>query len=206
MEPVKKTICDSCTSFSQLLSTYYHSGQYYRDIQFVVGQASGYIRSLPKTTGRETVILDIDETCLDNSPAIESFHKEEVWQAWLGKGQAESIPATLELYKEIIEKGYRVIFITGRDEGKRQATERNLQVVGYEKWDEIYFYPILEGVNGPCFSPIFGSAANYKTAVRWTLVARGYQIVANIGDQTSDLAGGYAQKTFKLPNPFYAIA
>jgi len=28
-------------------------------------------------------------------------------------------------------------------------------------------------------------------------------IIANIGDQESDLAGGFAEKTFKLPNPFY---
>ncbi len=33
--------------------------------------------------------------------------------------------------------------------------------------------------------------------------AEGYVIIANIGDQTSDLIGGYAEKTFKLPNPLY---
>jgi hypothetical protein len=30
-------------------------------------------------------------------------------------------------------------------------------------------------------------------------------IIANLGDQFSDLAGGYAERTFKLPNPFYSI-
>jgi len=31
----------------------------------------------------------------------------------------------------------------------------------------------------------------------------GYVIVANVGDQNSDLVGGYCRKFFKLPNPFY---
>jgi putative acid phosphatase of HAD superfamily subfamily IIIB len=31
------------------------------------------------------------------------------------------------------------------------------------------------------------------------------QIIANVGDQQSDLDGGYAERTFKVPNPFYFI-
>lgn len=32
-----------------------------------------------------------------------------------------------------------------------------------------------------------------------------YHIVANVGDQQSDLTGGYADQDFKVPNPFYFI-
>ena len=35
--------------------------------------------------------------------------------------------------------------------------------------------------------------------------AQGYDIVANVGDQYSDLAGGHADRAFKLPNPFYFL-
>jgi len=35
-------------------------------------------------------------------------------------------------------------------------------------------------------------------------VDQGYAIVVNIGDQMSDLDGGFAERTFKLPNPFYS--
>ena len=35
--------------------------------------------------------------------------------------------------------------------------------------------------------------------------ALGYDIVANFGDQLSDLTGGFADKTFKLPNPMYFL-
>ena len=37
------------------------------------------------------------------------------------------------------------------------------------------------------------------------IAAMGYWIIENMGDQPSDLAGGYAERTFKLPNPFYRI-
>ena len=33
----------------------------------------------------------------------------------------------------------------------------------------------------------------------------GYRIIANVGDQESDLTGGGADRSFKLPNPFYFI-
>ena len=33
----------------------------------------------------------------------------------------------------------------------------------------------------------------------------GLLIVVNMGDQDSDLAGGYAERTFKLPDPFYYV-
>jgi hypothetical protein len=35
--------------------------------------------------------------------------------------------------------------------------------------------------------------------------AEGYTIVANIGDQPSDLAGGHSERTFLPPDPFYRI-
>jgi hypothetical protein len=34
---------------------------------------------------------------------------------------------------------------------------------------------------------------------------RGTGFIANIGDQPSDLAGGFSQQTYLLPNPFYRI-
>ncbi len=33
----------------------------------------------------------------------------------------------------------------------------------------------------------------------------GYDIVANFGDQFSDLNGGFADRTFKMPNPMYFL-
>jgi acid phosphatase len=47
----------------------------------------------------------------------------------------------------------------------------------------------------------------YKTTARADIEdAQHFTIIANIGDQISDLVGGHAQKCFKVPNPFYFIA
>jgi acid phosphatase len=49
------------------------------------------------------------------------------------------------------------------------------------------------------------SLSDRKTAARRALYREGYTIVANLGDQESDLRGGYAEHTFKLPDPLYRM-
>ena len=45
----------------------------------------------------------------------------------------------------------------------------------------------------------------YKSGTRAYIRSQGYHIVANFGDQFSDLKGGFADKTFKMPNPNYFL-
>jgi len=45
----------------------------------------------------------------------------------------------------------------------------------------------------------------YKSGTRAYIESQGYEIVADIGDQFSDLLGGFADKTFKMPNPNYYL-
>jgi predicted secreted acid phosphatase len=45
----------------------------------------------------------------------------------------------------------------------------------------------------------------YKSGTRAYIESQGYDIVANFGDQFSDLLGGFADKTFKMPNPNYYL-
>jgi acid phosphatase len=70
---------------------------------------------------------------------------------------------------------------------------RNLRAIGCDDYQAMVFKP--EG------DP--RSNAEYKTAERQLFQAEGRKIIANIGDQKSDLTGGFAEKTFKLPNVFY---
>jgi acid phosphatase len=49
------------------------------------------------------------------------------------------------------------------------------------------------------------SAAARKVEMRRALATDGFTIIANLGDQQSDLAGGFAERGFKLPGPFYRI-
>ena len=45
----------------------------------------------------------------------------------------------------------------------------------------------------------------YKSGTRAYIESQGYDIVGDFGDQFSDLLGGYAEKTFKMPNPNYYL-
>jgi predicted secreted acid phosphatase len=45
----------------------------------------------------------------------------------------------------------------------------------------------------------------YKSGTRAYIESQGYDIVADFGDQFSDLLGGHADKTFKMPNPNYYL-
>ncbi|HEY7024287.1 MAG TPA: HAD family acid phosphatase [Candidatus Limnocylindrales bacterium] len=45
----------------------------------------------------------------------------------------------------------------------------------------------------------------YKSGTRAYIESQGYTIVANFGDQLSDLIGGFSAKTFKMPNPNYYL-
>lgn len=47
--------------------------------------------------------------------------------------------------------------------------------------------------------------ADFKSQARQAIEADGHTIIANVGDQLSDLTGGYAERCFKVPNPFYFI-
>ena len=45
----------------------------------------------------------------------------------------------------------------------------------------------------------------YKSGTRAYIESKGYDIVGNFGDQFSDLENGFADKTFKMPNPNYFL-
>ena len=89
--------------------------------------------------------------------------------------------------------GVEVVFLTGRPERFRAATEKNLQAIGCGEFAKLICKP----------NDFQGTMEKYKSAERAQLEAGGVVIIANLGDQESDLAGGHAERTFKLPNPFY---
>ena len=111
-------------------------------------------------------------------------------------GHDPAIPATLTLYKYAINHGVAVFFVTGRREYERAETARNLRTVGYHHWKGLFLEPNDYDKT---------SAVSFKVAQRKKIVKMGYDVVENVGDQYSDLRGGYSDMTFKLPNPYYHV-
>jgi hypothetical protein len=48
-------------------------------------------------------------------------------------------------------------------------------------------------------------STHFKAPVREEIERLGYTIIANMGDQPSDLIGGHAEKKYLLPDPFYRV-
>lgn len=195
-EPVNLAVC------KQNAVKYHDSGAYMNDVANVTQKALRYLELRIKRNhfkGKPAIILDIDETALSNYPDLLKLDFggtiSEIRQLE-DKGTDAAIQPTLKLYRFAKEHHIAVFFITGRFEEERAVTMNNLKNAGYTHADGLI---LRTGKyrNAP--------AATYKTAVRKKIVSEGYDILLNIGDQKSDLRGGYADETFKLPNPYYFI-
>lgn len=181
------------------IRAYVDSGRYLADIAVVAKRAEAWLveRAGRKTAGeRLAVVFDLDETLLFNWPHIgrnDFGYVPAVWDAWVERGEAPAIEPVREAYRAARRLGIDVIFLTGRRERDRAGTEKNLRAIECGEYAALICK--ADGAKG--------TSAAWKTAARERLVKEGWMIVANIGDQESDLAGGFAERTFKLPNPFY---
>ncbi|HEX2862491.1 MAG TPA: HAD family acid phosphatase [Lacunisphaera sp.] len=181
---------------------YIASGLYGREVTKVAVSANKYLAkrlAKPVKEGeKRAIIFDIDETAVTNLSHItaQDFgYIPAVWKRWVAEGQARAIVPVQQVYDLAVRNNVAVFFITGRKASDAAATEKNLREVGYSTWTKIYY----------AADDFQGSARLFKTGARRAILNEGYTIVANIGDQQSDLVGGMAERTFKLPNPFYLI-
>ena len=189
---------------------YYDSGAYLTDLQLAAAPAIAWINDEAPRVNRPAVVFDIDETALSNWEAIKANDFGRVidgpctelpagpcgWRAWDLRAQSTAIPPTTDIYNTARDRGAAIFFITGRDETQRAATDRNLQAVGYTGYTQLIMEP--PGAH-------YVSTADFKAPQRALIEHQAYTVIANIGDQPSDLDGGFAERTFLLPNPFYRI-
>jgi predicted secreted acid phosphatase len=189
----------------QELRTYIESGAYAKRIAEVALLANKYlIKRIERGTkpGRKlAIVFDIDETVLSNLPHIlaQDFgYMPKNWAAWVAAGRAPAIIPVQTIYETAVRGKIDIFFISGRKEEDRASTERNLREVGYETWTKVFLLP-------PPSADVTMTLRGFKIDTRRKLEQDGYVIIANIGDQNSDLVGGYAERFFKLPNPFYLM-
>jgi predicted secreted acid phosphatase len=192
----------------------YKSDGYDKDIKLVFDDASGYVMSRIDNVKRPAIVLDIDETSLSNWPNIDADdfgfiqkgscplrpHFPCGFDAWVGKGRADKIAPTLEFFNAVRSRKVAIFFVTGRRDAQRAVTVRNLRRAGFEGWTGLMTRPDDD----------HGSVMTFKSGERAKIEKDNdkrerYTIIANIGDQQSDLDGDHAECKFKVPNPFYFI-
>jgi acid phosphatase len=200
----------------------YRCTDYMNDFAAVVAGARDWVEKRAPQIEKPAIVFDIDETSLSNW--AELYHNRFVYvmrgrcdlddsdklcgdRAWELSARASALQPTLELYrlartlKDKSGEGVAIFFITGRtdDAAIRAATAKDLREVGYDRWTKLILRP--RSSHGP--------VSIYKSSERKQIEQQNYRIIANIGDQYSDLIGDpdddHAERCFKLPNPFYFI-
>lgn len=87
------------------------------------------------------VVLDIDETVLDNSPyqaqcILQNISYPRRWDEWCNKAVAEAVPGALEFTKYARGNGVSVFYITNRKQHLKEATIKNLNRLGFPHADD----------------------------------------------------------------------
>jgi predicted secreted acid phosphatase len=183
----------------------------------------------PKKAARPAVILDVDDTSL----ATWNYEIASNWAfnpttngQFVTDQKFPAVPGMVAMATAAAGEGYAVFFLTGRGAAQEAATLGNLTGDGVgvdagfpqpttltDGEDGLFTKPAVADypayLKTACATEISAGAScstiHYKSATRAHIESLGYDIVANFGDQFSDLKGGFADRTFKLPNPNYFL-
>jgi predicted secreted acid phosphatase len=133
---------------------------------------------------------------------------------WVQDERFPATPGMVSLVNAAHDAGCTVVGLTGRNDDQKAATVGNLDKLGYEGFTAGDYYTKWTG-EGSSQQPGYITCAESKcTTIEYKSQTRahvessaggGYTIVANFGDQFSDLIGGHALAQVKLPNPTYYL-
>lgn len=149
-----------------------------RDVKAVIDQARPYVEQRTQNSGSEkqAIVLDIDNTSLESDFTFAY--------------PAPAVEPVLQLARYAHTRGVDLFFVTARPDILTLPTQHNLETVGYP----------VAGLYVRGLPDLFTEVGAYKTAKRAEIEKKGYTIIANIGNSPTDLVGGHAEKTFKLPD------
>jgi len=164
------------------------------------------------------VILDVDETVLDNSESEErniragTAYSEAQWADWCHERKAAPIPGALDFTRAAAAKGVVVFYVTNRDRALEQATRDNLAKYGF---------PLDAGRDTVLTRAERPEWTSSDKSSRRGVVARDFRILLLIGDDFGDFVAGarstlaarraledanaamWGMKWIVLPNPMY---
>src|SRR5262249_16046700 len=162
-----------------------------------------------KFSATPAIVFDVDDTTL-NTYSYEIYSNfvfnSATNAAFVNAAVFPPVPGMPALAAHAASDGYTIFFLTGRPENQRPATVTNLANTGYTAPDTAHLY-MSDQANEPWVSSCAPSCTRtqFKSLTRQHIESLGYYIVANFGDQFSDLNGGFADETVKIPNPMYFL-
>lgn len=146
------------------------------------------VKKLPKAEQKKprAIMVDIDETMLDNSPSQAygiknrvAFNKKD-WYAWTNMRKAKAIPGAVDFVKYSNEKGVKVFFVSNRDEVEKQPTIDNLKSVGFVNVSD---------------ENVLLRVKDSSKEDRRQFIFQKYRIVLSIGDNLDDHSSVFEKKS-----------
>ncbi|MFB9235925.1 HAD family acid phosphatase [Plantactinospora siamensis] len=200
---------------------------YAKEAESVAADGKRWLSRPHHVSGTRAIVLDVDDTTLLtwNYEVFSNWAYNPTTNAtFVTEQRFPAVFGMVDLLRTAEREGYAIFFLTGRPAAQEQATLGNLTADGvgvdanYPKpttlsdgEDGLFTKPAVADypayLKTACAGDPNGSCTtiHYKSATRAHIESLGYDIVANFGDQFSDLTGGHADRTFKLPNPNYYL-
>ncbi|MFI7602150.1 HAD family acid phosphatase [Actinoplanes sp. NPDC049681] len=200
---------------------------YAKEASSVARHGERYLAAQHGTYKTRAIVLDVDDTTL----ATYNYEIASNWAynpttngEYVTQQKFPPVPGMVDMATAAEREGYAIFYLTGRPAAQEAATLGNLTAdgvgvdAGYPKpttlsngEDGLFTKPAVadypDYLKAACAGDPDGKCTtiHYKSATRAHIESLGYDIVGNFGDQYSDFKGGYANKTFKLPNPSYYL-
>ncbi|PYT00454.1 MAG: 5'-nucleotidase, lipoprotein e(P4) family [Acidobacteria bacterium] len=155
------------------------------------------VKKLPKAERKmpRAIIVDIDETVLDNSPAqargirTNTPYNSKDWYEWSNKGKAKAIPGVVEFLNYAVSKGVKIFYISNRDDkNEKQITIENLKCV--EKRDSKCY-----GLNDVSAENVMLKTSESGKEARRSIVTAKYRVVMLVGDNLDDFTSAFEKKS-----------
>ena len=160
-----------------------------------------------KNSDNLAVVVDLDETVLDNSlyqverwKAGLSFTQDS-WSEWVNREEAGLVPGAKEFLKAVRKKGVRVVFVSNRMNKNLEPTRRNLLALEVLAPNDLFLLRLdKDDVKEVRRREVNEGKARMKKVGPLNVI--GY-----VGDQMGDFPSGQAKEfgktSFLLPNPMY---
>jgi len=137
---------------------------------------------------RAAVIVDADETVLDNSRFQAELvlrglpYDPQAWRAWCERAEAGAVPGAIDFLTYAARRGAKVFYITNRRQAEKAGTIANLQKLGFPNVND---ETVLVREDG----------ATASKESRREKVAALYRILLLVGDNLNDFSDDFAGKS-----------
>lgn len=159
---------------------------YLQTYHFAIEKLEQKIAKMGASDRPKAVVMDLDETVLDNSPfqfnMIQNgqVFNEAAWMEWVQSASAKALPGALNFVNYCESRGIEVFYVSNRSESTMVPTMQNLRNLGFPFVDEAYVLLMVADESD-------------KTSRR-DAVASSHDVLLYLGDNLRDYREAFADR------------